>query len=236
MDGVCEMSSQSEPVDNERPWVVTTPTLFRYLPSKHVDEFFNDGSLRLSSFSMFKQHEDEQRLDKKEGETLFVHRTQEGGGQTIAAKAYHGLNAYALSASIQCDKTLMTTFGCDSYIRINDPTGFGHCVSNHLPDYIGGAEGLCLYQDNKIIERDLGYVDPLPYLYPNNTRKRREKLISKFVNDQMGHFPFFLKDRFFSHQFEYRLVWVTSGQVSGYLDLKVPEAIRYCSRPNAITE
>ena len=56
-------------------WKVCTPVTFRLLDSKHVDSFFIDGSLRLSSFSRFHKHSDEQRLDRGEGRTFFVHKT-----------------------------------------------------------------------------------------------------------------------------------------------------------------
>lgn len=82
------------------PWHVCTPTIFRLLPSQYVDEFFRDGSLRLSSFRRFKQHTDEQRLDAQEGESSFVHRTRERRGQTFFARALHGDNAYVLSANL----------------------------------------------------------------------------------------------------------------------------------------
>ena len=109
------------------PWHVCTPTLFRYLPSRFVDAFFEDGSLRISSFATFRRHTDEQRLDKKEGETHFVAQTHQGGGQTLIAKSFHGKNACVLSATMRHDRKLMEAFECDSYIRIDNPTEFVTC-------------------------------------------------------------------------------------------------------------
>jgi hypothetical protein len=50
-----------------RNWTMLRPTLYRFLESKYVDAFFQEGSLRLSSFERFAQHPDEQRKDAGEG-------------------------------------------------------------------------------------------------------------------------------------------------------------------------
>lgn len=217
-------------------WNICTPTLFRYLPSSYVDAFFGDGSLRLSSFETFGQHEDEQRLDVREGKTYFVHRTNQGGGQTIEAWATHGTHAYVLSSSMLCDQELMEAFGCDSYIRINDSTKFGMAVSHHIPSFVAGFEGPCLYQGKKIIERDLGFIDIKRFRDPDNPDQIRRDLLNDFIISRMRHFPFFLKERSYSHQVEYRFVWVVGDRIGDYLDVKVPEAVQFCGRPSELTE
>lgn len=75
------------------PWSIFTPTLFRYLASDYVEAFFAEGSLRLSSFTRFAKHADEQRRDPDEGMAAVIDRTYEGGGQTIAARTNVGENA-----------------------------------------------------------------------------------------------------------------------------------------------
>lgn len=218
------------------PWHICTPTAFRFLPSEYVERFLVDGSLRLSSFSRFKLHRDEQRLDATEGETCFVHRTQQGGGQTLFARAYHGDNAYVLCATMRCDRNLMAAFGCGSYIRINNPTEFGVRVARHIPGLLVGAEGPCLYQENKIIERDLGYIDISQFTDPSSPSQTNRERRERFINDQMKHYPFFLKHSSYAHQLEYRLLWITSSPVQDFLDIKVPEAIPICVGPNSVTE
>lgn len=219
------------------PWHICTPTLFRYLPATYVGAFFNDGSLRLSSFAVFKKHEDEQRFDDREGRTMFVHVTQQGGGQSLSAWGRHGLNAYVLCATMRHDEALMRNFGCDSYIRINDPTKFAVLLAKHVPGFLVGAEGPCLYQDKRIIERDLGYIDldKLPR-DPSDPTKPDKRAIDRFINDQMQLYPFFLKPRPYANQVEYRLLWVSPAAAEGFLDIKVPEAIPLCSRPNSLTD
>jgi hypothetical protein len=112
------------------PWNICTPVLYRFLESQYVDSFFQDGSIRLSSFERFAKHEDEQRLEVREGETFFISRTTQGGGQTMTVWATVGINAYVLSTAMRFDKNLMESFGCDSYFRIEDSTKFGIAVSS----------------------------------------------------------------------------------------------------------
>jgi hypothetical protein len=218
----------------ENMWNVCSPTLFRFLEKDFADAFFTDGSLRLSSFARFKKHSDEQRLDINEGKTFFVHRTEEGGGQTITAWATHGLNSYVLSTAMRFDHELMEAFECDSYIRINNPTKFGMAIAQKIPGLISAFEGPCLYQSKKIIEKDLGYIDPKNFKAPNN--EDLDKRLTNYILQKMEHYPLFLKEKSYSHQMEYRFVWIIEGPTYDYLDIKVPEAIQFCSKPSELSE
>ena len=55
------------PLQFTTPWNVFTPTLFRCLKSERVEALFKDGGLRLSSFTQFATHADEQRRDPHAG-------------------------------------------------------------------------------------------------------------------------------------------------------------------------
>lgn len=217
-------------------WNLCTPNLFRYLSSEFVDAFFADGSLRISSFSQFHKHKDEQRLDQREGKTMFVHRTSQGGGQTITAWATHGVNAYVLCFSMRYDKELMDAFGCDSYFRISNSTNFGMAVARHIPGLVASFEGPCLYQDKKIIEQDLGYIDINQYRSLENPEQLSKDLLNEFIVSKMSHYPLFLKDKRFAPQVEYRYVWIVRNKANDFLDLKVQEALQFCEKPNELTE
>ena len=219
-------------------WFVCPTIIYRYLPSVFVDAFFADGSLRLSSFEQFHKHKDEQRLDQREGETFFVHVTEERGGQTITARAHHGYNTFVLCASTRDD--LMSTFGCDSYIRIDDPTAFGQAVARRIPGLTAGSEGFCVYQDKKIIQRNLGFLN-VEGLKATPGEPAKDGAVVEFnpkghrlIRDAMGHLPLFLKDKSFAQQAEYRIIWAVSRPVPPFIDVKVPEAIRFCSKPTAV--
>ena len=216
-------------------WNICTPNLYRFLDQEYVDAFFKDGSLRLSSFSQFHKHEDEQRLDEKEGKTMFVHRTPQGGGQTITAWATHGINAYVLCAAMRYDKSLMEAFGCNSYFRINNSTNFGMAIARNIPGLVNAFEGSCLYQDMKIIEKDLGYINVNQFKDPENPANINKEMLNNFILSRMEHYPLFLKEKAFAHQVEYRFIWVVKNKEADYLDIKVPEAIQFCSKENELT-
>jgi len=135
-------------------WHICTPSLFRFLDKEHVDAFFKDGTLRISSFAQFHKYKDEQRQDKHEGEAYFVEQTKEKGGQTIEIFSKHGNNVYVLSSSMRYDKELANLFKCDSYIRIKEPTNFGITIAKHIPNLITAFEGPCNYQAMKILAKE----------------------------------------------------------------------------------
>jgi hypothetical protein len=194
--------------------------------AEHVDSFFRDGSLRLSSFAAFKQHTDEQRRDEREGSSLLIHTNREAGDQTLAAWGDYGSSAYVLCGSLRQDGVLMKDLECDSYIQINNTARFRELVAKHIAGFRFAKEGPCRYQEMKIVDRDLGPVDvellSLEELYG-------------LVHDQLKDDSIFLKEQRFSHQAEYRLLWFTSGTTEPFIDIQVPEAIRLCSRPQTST-
>ena len=231
-------------------WYIATPTLFRFMDSKYVDAFFADGSLRISSFSRFQKHKDEQRMDKDEGKVMFVHTTKQGGGQTILAMIEQGINAYILSTTMRYDKGFLGIFNVDSYIRINDSSGFGEAIAKKISNLTFGYEGVCLYQETKIIHKDLGYIDinklrdpqnPLPLIEQekishDGLHLSPNPLIKEYIFSQIGHHAMFLKDKRFAHQTEYRFAWAIKGQSLDFIDIKVPEAIKFCEKPNILIE
>jgi len=128
----------------------------------------------------------------------------------------------------------MENFDCDSYIRINDPTKFSMAISKHIPGFVAGFEGPCLYQSNKIIEKDLGYVDLNKFR--NNSGQVDRNMVNSFVSHHMSFYPFFLKDTCYAHQLEYRLLWLSNAEINEHIEIKVPEAIQFCTKPNKLTE
>lgn len=218
-------------------WTLCPPNVFRFLSSRYVDAFFQDASLQLSSFKQFSKHTDEQRMDADEGLIYFVHRTNQGEGQTLIAKSRHGQAAYVLCGSIRYSEEAIQPFHADSYIRINETLPFGLAVARQIPGCTAGYEGLCLYQEKRLVERDLGSLDLSRFENTGND-KEKQKELNAFILSQVGHLRYFLKHRHrsFAHQCEYRFVWLTNSRVEDVLNIRVPEARRYCSRPNKMTE
>lgn len=240
-------------------WNICTPTLFRYMSKQFVDEFFRDGSIRISSFDQFRKHKDEQRLDRGEGRIMISHNlpsANEGKGQSITAWVLYDKKAYVLSTSIKFDSELMKAFGADSYIRINDSTNFGMEIAKKISGLASAFEGFCLYQINKILFQDLdidlrqfqkqpdkiindmktikGLSENLPEQLDNEEYDMDR--LQQFLVNNARHYPMFMKDKIFINQVEYRFVWLTNHEVEDSIDIKVPEAIRFCSQANWLTE
>src|SRR6185437_2766358 len=84
-------------VQFSRPWSIVRPRVYRFLESKWIDAFFEDGSLRLSSFRQFAQHEDEQRHDPAEGWGI---RAGVGPNMTVFMVGGRGSDAYVLCGTV----------------------------------------------------------------------------------------------------------------------------------------
>ena len=129
--------------------------------------------------------------------------------------------AYVLCTTLWHNRSLMHAFGCDSFIRIHDPSEFGARIAKHIPGFVSGGEGPCMYQYARLIETDVDRGSGLALNSPH---------INESIANALQHYPYFLKHRSFSHQAEYRLLWFSSASNGAdYLDIKVPEARELCS-------
>jgi hypothetical protein len=145
---------------------------------------------------------------------------------------HHGKNAYVLCGTHRHSSELMTSFGCDSFFRINEPTLFALAVGSKLRGFVGGIEGLCIYQTTRVVERDLGYLH-LPPAPPDCPDWKVDRtLVERMVHESVSHFPYLLKHKRFEHQNEYRIIWLLDHDVDDYVDIEVPEAKQFCSGPD----
>ena len=205
-------------------WRTFSPVVYRYLDSSFVDAFFNDGSLRLTSFAKCRKHLDEQRLDLEEGTLRLAISDLETGTLKTLHELEFNENVYLLCTTLWHNGQLMRDFGCDSFIRIHDPAEFGRRVSRHVPGFRMGGEGPCMYQHLRLIEASL--PDENVGASKSSRRSKREE-----VQALIQQYALFLKHKSFSHQAEYRLVWLSgSRDQPEHLDIKVPETRELCSR------
>lgn len=202
--------------------------MYRYLPKQYVDAFFKTGALRLSSFQQFSQHVDEQRVDSKEGKTFLIHRTSDGGGQTLTMEVDYGHDAYVLCGSMAPSKELLKAFGCDSAIVITDTKWFGREVSKKVPGFRMGVEGPCSYQFRRIIEKDLGYLDFGPVGPDGKISQINTSALAHAYGQLSAADAYFLKREVHRYQVEYRFIWLTNDPIQPALDIVVPDARRYC--------
>jgi hypothetical protein len=119
--------------------------------TKYVDEFFDDGSLMLSSFKRFASHKDEQRRDPSEGVGV---RIFTGSDFSTVMATGRGDDAYILCGSALDTAAVRSCFvDADACLVIDDPLEFANAVSRSVPRFKGGASGHCIYMDDPLIER-----------------------------------------------------------------------------------
>lgn len=235
------MKKFHEPADMSKPqakvavilsseWIIRRPFVFRYLDKLFVDQFFSDGTLRLSSFSAFAKHEDEERLDSAEGLGVLENTNQEGEGQSLSAALSQGHDAYVLCGSTIYSETLAEAFQANSGFRINDPTAFGVSVAQSIPGFRGGREGACIYADGKIVKRQAGKLDlESMRVSPEGKAVDMGKLFGA-VFGMVGDDLYFLKNRKYKHQAEYRLLWGTNKLHGDSIKIQCPDAVQFCTR------
>lgn len=211
-------------------WAIRRPIIYRYLNRPFVDDFFNTGKLRLSSFAAFAKHNDAERKDSGEGAGIIINRDQEGEGQTFWAVMRQGLSAYVLCGSTQHSNDLSQNFATDSGFRINDTTSFGCAVSRMIVGFSGGLEGACTYSDQKVVHRKAGRIE-LDDMQAGSGQQNLD--MGKMVNAigaLAGDDLFFMKKANYQHQAEYRLIWCVQGNAADFIEIACPEAVQYCTR------
>ena len=213
----------------KKTWQMRTPVLYRYMPQQFIDEFFEHGKLKLSSFSEFAKHKDELRHDSQEGANIL---TGIGSGQTVFAKTRHGHDAYILCTSVLESHELMNGFGCDGYFRINDSTAFGQAVADALPNSRGGLEGFCSYQDQRVIERQIGNFKLDDLRNEDDTSSIDMGKMHELISEIGGADVYFVKLKLkkYLDQAEYRFVWLLDGTANPEFKLECPKAVQYCER------
>jgi len=207
-----------------RPWSVRLPTLVRYMHTQYVDAFFNDGSLRLSSFESFRRHPDERRRDSQEGLVAMQVDTPTGPFSILGSS---GQEAY-----IVCASTVETSIpdgqsSTVSAFRILDTLKFADAISRQIAGFVGGVEGLCAYRTNTMIRKS----DPTPITPPTDGSKAEEWF--HVMNQHTGRLvmdAFFMKHINFAHESEYRFIWFAEGSRQEYIDIKCPAARQFCER------
>lgn len=214
-----------------RPWTIRQPYVYRYLNRDYVDDFFESGILRLSSFNFFAKHEDEARLDAQEGKGLVVHQHKVGKGQHIAGYLVYGERSYVLCGAMRHDVEIMKAFpGADSGFRINDTVRFADCIAHHIPGFKGGSEGPCIYLPRRIVHRNLGPVDETTLHDENAPGQISVEKMHNFISHLDSGDQCFLKHRDFGYQCEYRFIWETNLESEDHIFISVPEAREFCTR------
>lgn len=207
----------------EAVWSVREPVLTRYLPHTFVDDLFETGRLRLSSFRSFRRHADEARHDDGEGHISMQIAVSNG---SVAVAAINGAALYVLCACTIESPRLAARFGSDDGFRILEPLRFADCTSHHIPGFRGGMQGLCTYRATRLVRKTASFVITPPSESEEESWTRR---VDQWVGQQSID-ALFLKGPEYSDQGEYRFIWHAEGKEQGFLEIEVPEARQYCQR------
>lgn len=219
---------ETVPIQFMRPWEVIVPSVIRYLEDVYVDAFFERGSLRLSSFRRFRQHQDEQRGDAGEG-SIAMQITNPASGHAVVA--FNGQEAYVLCGSTVQSVEVMRAFeGAQSGVKIKNPVGFADAVSRRIPGFGGGFQGACIYTDDRVVRR-AGVPDmKFPPLDDEAGAEKWGDEYERYLAAENANESFLLKPLRYAHQAEYRLVWFAAGLERDYVDIECPEAIKLCEK------
>jgi len=197
------------------------------MKKEYVEQFFKDGTIRLSSFRKFSEHPDEPRRDDWEGK---VASAAKGPFGTIISFSILGRNAYVLCGSTSCASSVREQFpDSDAAIVIHNPTSFAIEVAKQIPHFTGGMEGDCIYRSDRFISRL--FEDPLPTDTVKNAKdlsdEERRRLAEAHIRDIEVE-AMLIKEEKYSSQLEYRFLWNCS-QSKDQLFVTAPFARQYCT-------
>jgi hypothetical protein len=193
-------------------WVAVTPRVHRYMTRQHVDEFFEFGKLRLSSFVAFGRHPYEKLRDAFEGWIQHEHVGGAGDKKSfVSADKKFGQQSYVLCAS--SESNAFEKFHHTACITIKDTAQFANFVAREVPFFCGGFEGHCVYT-GRFESKDRGDPPSLDDL----------AAFAQWLGLSAKPDLFLVKDPRYSHEVEYRLVFNSNKPVSESIDIVLPRA------------
>ena len=205
------------------------PSVYRYMDKKYINEFFETGRLRLSSFNTYEKYEDQVKGDKGEGMNI-AFATSKKDNKTMVAVVRVGSNAYSLCASLIHSKGLMKKFDCDGVFRIKDSQSFGLAIANKVMGFVEGLQGHCIYVNERRTNKEIKNLsfDEMK-ISPDKKELEMGKLFQK-VNEINSIDSFFMKPKKYQYQSEYRFIWLVQGNKNDYLEIECKEAIQFCEK------
>ncbi|MFN9691136.1 MAG: hypothetical protein ACK551_03450 [Vampirovibrionales bacterium] len=185
---------------------------------EHVDAFFKHGKLRLGSLETYRQIEHAQIGDISEGNLVLILKNSL---MSRILDLQCGYNHHVFCCYTgHTNHNVMQEFGYDDGFEIENISGFRQAISNTL-NIKEVRSGECLYKNLKALVLDVPSTFNLDINFGM-------QLSQSLQLSQMAHY--FLKNKHFSHQQEYRFVWENPNRVSNFIDIECPEAIQFCKR------
>ncbi len=206
-----------------KPMFVFLPTLYRYLPRQYIDSFFKTGLFRVSCFRQFHKHADEQQGDKSEGTSMLMINDMKKD-LSFGTFVEVGRSAYVSSFTSRTNK-LDKVFG-DAAIEIFEPLGFLMELANELPGTGNAMIGPCIYTETRILQSMRSAPD-LASLQDGEGNIVMEKM-QQVSNTISGPKVYFLKEKKYEDQAEYRMIWETQRNVDDPLVVTIQNPERFC--------
>lgn len=210
------------------------PVLYRYLPTKYIDDFFRDGSLLLTTYERCKIHEDKVRCDPNEGKRTYM---LTHGGKVLAGIEGVGRRSYLLCTSMLADAD---HFDDKSYFTINDPLAFASAIARSVPAFRSGRLGKCLYRPDRSLSRESQrpvIPDPSELRAAQSQEavelafNKIQQAMADLVDAELGGETYFVKAEVpFKKDAEFRFIFTVKDDVAGPLVVPCPEAISFCAR------
>ena len=205
------------------------PHLYRFLEKQYVDEFFETGKLKLTTFSDCAKHENKNKNDSEEGVATIT--TILGNGKRIEAKIGIGENAYMLCTTMQYNENLYKSLEYDACFSITDPMAFSNIIINKLQNVVSFVFGPCMYLSERELDnsRHVTIQDYEKIGFENNNNELDFQQMINFSTKGIEKDMMFLKKRDkYSNQNEYRLIWTLNSESSikdGFI--YIPEARQF---------
>ena len=208
-----------------RPWSIVHPTVTRYLDSRFIDEFFTAGRFRLPTFSLFRGHADEHRGDEMEGRVAAEIR---GPNSHRVALTWNGQAVFVLCGGLVEGEHMERAFGTNAAIRIHDVVSFADVISRHIPGFVEGLQGNCIYREDTTLRKAVSghFEPPISEEHAEAWAAKEDRFIAQQTVE-----GYFLKRLMYAEQNEYRLIWFAHGaETKEPLFVTCPEARQYCER------
>lgn len=206
---------------------VRIPRITRYFnEAEYVDQFFDDGRLRISTFEHFRQNPQEEWADRDEGISYIETRPKDVPVLSVQRSQQQ---SFVLCGTLTEDKSMSASFKKEHGFRIIEPLQFYRCIAHNMPLFAGGVHGICNYAGGHIQK-----LEP-PTLYPTGLNAIKDWAQFQQITDQ-AHAAYYFDSLFrkqvkYAAEQEYRLIWFTAlRHLIDYIDIRCPEARRYCQR------
>jgi hypothetical protein len=221
--------------------------VYRYMKQKHIDNFFRDGTLKLSSFSsnggeltpegisvnerlygVKAPIRNNIRNDSREGTHKWIIFSRDRKTKIVRGVEELFDTTRMLCASKKLDlEFYCNRFAVDGCLRITNTLGFGYEVSKVLKGYSTGLEGMVEYSDR---DYSVLFLENHPELPDLKSEQPPMEDFQKYLHviGELSLGQFFLKPQIFQLEDEYRFSWKCASN-HDYI-IKCPEASKYCEQ------